>query len=268
MINSTTDLANAADQNLATHFTWVQRHTAGMRVQEDQGLVLTDCGLPCDTFNAVCHSRLTGADTVAQIERAIAWFGNRRHPFSWWVGPADTPSNLGNLLERAGLTAAEGELAMAVTLSELRPVALDPDGLEIRRVKSEAMLSQFAQLSAANWSPPDEMVIRFYQRAAPVLLAPECPLWFYLAYLNDEPVGTAELTVARNAVGLYNISTRPSHRRRGYGSVLTVFPLLEARAAGHHTAVLQASPDGVSVYRRVGFESFGQIVEYKPPILA
>ena len=65
-------------------------------------------------------------------------------------------------------------------------------------------------------------------------------------------------------VGLYNIATLAAHRRRGYGSALTLAPLLEARRVGVSTAVLQAAPDGVGVYRRIGFEAFGEITEYKP----
>jgi len=41
--------------------------------------------------------------------------------------------------------------------------------------------------------------------------------------------------------------------------------LEDARAAGLRTAVLQAAPDGVGVYRRLGFAEFGTIREYKPP---
>ena len=52
-----------------------------------EDLVLTECGMPCDTFNAVCRSRLAPAEASARIREAIAWFAGR--PFSWWVGPAD-----------------------------------------------------------------------------------------------------------------------------------------------------------------------------------
>ena len=105
------DLAAAADENLAAHFTWVQRRTAGMRAVRGDDLVLTECGMPCDTFNAVCRARLARASAPERIRDAVAWFAGR--PFSWWVGPADEPGDLGALLEAAGLTASETEVAMA-----------------------------------------------------------------------------------------------------------------------------------------------------------
>jgi len=54
-------------------------------------------------------------------------------------------------------------------------------------------------------------------------------------------------------------------RRRGFASAMLRRALEEARAAGLRTAFLQASPDGVGVYRRQGFAEFGTITEYKLP---
>ncbi len=256
------ELAAAADENLAAHFTWVQRRTAGMRARLREDLVLTECGMPCDTFSAVCRARLSPAAAPARIREAIAWFEGR--PFSWWVGPADEPGDLGALLEAAGLAASETEVAMAAELSRLRPVDTEPDGLEIRRVATPERLADFARINAANWSPPDPYVIRFYELAAPALLSPGCPLRLYVGYRGGEAVAAAEMTVAGGVAGLYGISTLLAHRKHGYGSAMTARPLLQARDEGFETAVLQASADGAGVYARLGFERFGGITEYKP----
>src|SRR6185295_8969003 len=58
---------------------------------------------------------------------------------------------------------------------------------------------------------------------------------------------------------------RDAFRRRGFASAMMAHALEDARAAGLRTAVLQAAPDGVGVYRRLGFAEFGTIREYKPP---
>ncbi len=258
------DLAEAADDNLATHFTWVQRRTAGMRAMFGSDLVLADCGMPCDTFNAVCRARLSSAAAPRRIVEALAWFSDR--PFSWWVGPADSPGHLGAALEGAGLEPSETEVAMAAGLSRLRPVDLAPEGLDIRRVATPAELADYARVSAANWSPPDADVVRFYARGAPVLLDADCPLRLYVGYAAGEAVATSEVTLAGGVAGLYGIATLAAHRKRGYGSALTARPLLDARDAGVATAVLQASADGLGVYERIGFERFGGITEYKPKV--
>jgi ribosomal protein S18 acetylase RimI-like enzyme len=253
---------DAAARNLAVHFTWVQARLAGARVRADDALTLADSGLPCDTFNAACAARLPAAEAPARAREAIAWFGERGHPFAWWCCPGDLPADLPRILADAGLVPAGGELAMALDLGSGAPVPPPAPGLVVERVRTLEALRDFARINAANWSPPDPHVLAFYERAAPILLEPGCPLRLYVGRVDGEAVATSQLTVGGGGVGLYNISTLPAWRRRGFGTVLTCHPLAEARADGHRLAILQASDDGAGVYRRVGFETFGEIVEY------
>lgn len=46
--------------------------------------------------------------------------------------------------------------------------------------------------------------------------------------------------------------------------MMTWRPLYDARVRGCNLGVLQAAPEGVSIYRRLGFRSFGDITEFKP----
>ena len=64
---------------------------------------------------------------------------------------------------------------------------------------------------------------------------------------------------------MYNISTLAAYRGAGFGTALTLQPLLDARERGYRTAILQAVPQGVRLYERLGFRAFGEITEYKPP---
>jgi ribosomal protein S18 acetylase RimI-like enzyme len=194
----------------------------------------------------------------------MAYFQAVRRPFSWWVGPADAPADLGAVLEDAGLARAEGELAMAAGLAALPAADAPPRGLTVRRVRTRTELADFARVAAANWSPPDVDVLRFYDAAAPALLGDGAPLHLYVGYVGGVAVAVSELAEGGGGVGLYNVATLEAHRRRGLGTALTVRPLLDARARGHHTAVLQAAPDGVGVYTRLGFRAFGEVAEYKP----
>ena len=245
--------------------TWVQSRFAGGRVMMDDALVVSDSGLPCDSFNFVCRARLSNGEMARRISGVVEHFATVGRPFSWWVGPTDEPVQLGAALLKAGFEAAESEVAMAAELSRLRSADLAPDGLRIERAVTPAQVRDFARVNAANWNPPDPMVLRFYDLATPLLLRPDCPLRLYVGYLGDEAVATAELTVCRRAVGLYNISTLVTRRRRGFGSALTLRPLLDARGEGHHTAVLQASADGQAVYARLGFRESGQYTEFQLP---
>jgi ribosomal protein S18 acetylase RimI-like enzyme len=54
-------------------------------------------------------------------------------------------------------------------------------------------------------------------------------------------------------VSVQYVATEAAFRRRGLASRLLQAALADARAAGASTATLQASPDGLSVYERLGF---------------
>jgi GNAT superfamily N-acetyltransferase len=262
---SAEQINEAAEANMVTHMSWVQGRTEGMRVMADDQLTIIDSGLPCDTFNFVCRARLTEDSMRERIDRAVTHFKFVKRPFSWWFGPADKPTNLGQALIEAGFDAAESEVAMAADLDALNMAELAPHGLRIERATTPKHISDFSIVNAVNWNPPDQDVIRFYETATPVLLDKDSPLWIYVGYLGDEAVATAELTVGGDVVGLYNIATLEAHRRKGIGSALTLRPLLDARGRGFKTAILQASADGLGVYKRLGFKETGHFTEYQLP---
>ena len=256
------DAAERADANFATHSIHGVRGLPGSSILDGHGIVRVDSGLHCDTFNVVCCARLRAADATAQISDALKHFRDAARPFSWWVSPADRPPTLGRMLEDAGLTHQESSLCMSADLAILRATDLSPEGLEVRRVRTGRMLADVARIHAG-WEEPDPVVLRFYELASPVLVARDSPRWFFAGYLDGEPVSAAEVTVADGVAGLYGVVTREPYRRRGFGTALTAAPLIEARAAGCLTGVLQASEAGAGVYRRLGFEAFGEVREFK-----
>jgi ribosomal protein S18 acetylase RimI-like enzyme len=261
---SLTSAADRADANFVVHVTWAAARTAGMLARVDAKLVLADSGLPCDTYNFICRARLTLASAGRAAAEAVGYFAGVGRPFSWWVGPADQPGELGAVLEGLGLERAETELAMAMPLGALPEPVPPVPGLTVRRVRTAEELAVLARLSAANWTPPDPQVLEYYQRTARLMLDPAAPQWFYLGWLDGDPVATAEATVHDGTVGLFSIATLPPFRGRGIASAMTWQPLHDARTAGCDLAVLQAAPDGVGLYRRLGFTAFGDITEYKP----
>jgi ribosomal protein S18 acetylase RimI-like enzyme len=256
-------LAEALDANMAVHAGWIQRRLPGMDVRDDLGYLLVDAGLATDTFNLICRARLSARDAAERAAVGLAWFRERRRPFSWWVGPADTPAGLGAILMRLGLRPAEGETAMAAAIDSVRPAPL-PDGLVVRRAETPAQVREFAAINAANWDPPDADVMRFYEAAAPVLLERDGPIALHIAYLRGVAVATVEVTTAAGVAGIYNVSTLAHWRNRGFATALLGQVLAGSRDRGILRAVLQAAPDAAGLYRRLGFEAIGEVIEYKP----
>jgi GNAT superfamily N-acetyltransferase len=85
----------------------------------------------------------------------------------------------------------------------------------------------------------------------------------FIGYSADEPVATSMLATTPSAqlAGVYSVATRPSHRGNGFGTAVTAAALRMARAQGYDTAVLEPSPMGSPMYRRMGFEPFCTYLE-------
>jgi ribosomal protein S18 acetylase RimI-like enzyme len=257
-----TPLALAMEENLHGHIAFVQRRLPGMFVDDREDLLLVDSGLPTDTFNKICRARLGTDDADARIAQAITHFKNSGRPFSWWVGPGSRPLDLEACLQRHGLGAAERELGMAIEMSRLPPVHELPKGAEIRAARTREGLRDFAGVMADCFTPPCAAVTEFFERAAPVLLKDECPMKFFVGYVDGVPAAGSELYLGGDVAGVHMVATRIQFQRRGLGLALTWTALNAARPFGVATATLQASDQGVPVYRRLGFREVCRFVEY------
>jgi len=63
-------------------------------------------------------------------------------------------------------------------------------------------------------------------------------------------------------LGIHYVATEVGHRRRGLATMLLTAVMDRARSDGFRTATLQASPDGLPVYRRMGFREVGVLHAY------
>ncbi len=85
-------------------------------------------------------------------------------------------------------------------------------------------------------------------------------VWHFVARLDGRVAGhsTLNLTTGRLGVaGIFDVEVIPALRGRGIGTALTRAACLHSQQLGCRYAVLNATPMGEPVYRRLGFESMG-----------
>lgn len=147
------------------------------------GLVVVDSGLVSDTFNKVLGARLADDGADARIDEALGYVRGTGRPFTWWVGPCSRPVDLEERLRRRGLRAQEYELGMSLELDRApADVALSAEAT-IQSVATAEQLGDFAGVLARLADPPDEDVVRFFVGASHLLLEPDSPMRFFVAYV-------------------------------------------------------------------------------------
>jgi GNAT superfamily N-acetyltransferase len=122
------------------------------------------------------------------------------------------------------------------------------DSLIIRRATVEDHFTYQAAM-AAGFEGPVELFSPF--SAPAVLSAPRMTAW--LAEEQGIPVGTGFGVHVRDWVGIFNISTHPNYRSRGYGKAMIATVLRDAFEAGVRGAFLHGTPAGVLLYESMGF---------------
>lgn len=254
------DLLEAMAANHAEHNQPLLRALPGAAVS-DGDVRIADSGLDDDTFNTVTLANFapeTARQRVAEVLELVRASGR---PFSWWLAPTAAQRGIAELLEEARFPAAEREPAMSLPTERLEAPET-PAELDIRPVRSAEELDGFVTVFARNWDPPSESVSRIYAAASSALLASDSPARYLIGTVAGEPVSTAKVFSHAGVAGIYDVCTLKAHRGRGYASAITAAAVRLAGELGESRAVLQASPEGLSVYRRLGFETVDWFSEH------
>lgn len=123
-------------------------------------------------------------------------------------------------------------------------------GLSVRDVR-EHDRDPFIRAGAESYGMPAEL---FGQMFTPAVFA-LAGLRTYCGEVEGEVVATACGVTVGDVVGIFAIGTLPGHRGRGFGAAVTAVAVEDGFRDGATFAVLQASPLGLPVYERMGFET-------------
>ncbi|MCB0116764.1 MAG: GNAT family N-acetyltransferase [Caldilineaceae bacterium] len=196
----------------------------------------------------------------AAIDQVIADMSAQVRRWDWAVYRTCRPLDLGERLLRKGGKPGRVPWLLAA-LNDLSTEA-PPDGFSVRIVDSSAMMADWSRVSAAGFETGLDVCKVYHDAYAQHLPSADNNAVHLIGYHGDEPVTSSTLLVAGGIAGIYDISTPPEHRRRGFGSAITVATLNLARAKGQRHVCCMASDMGLPIYQRLGFNIHVDIPEY------
>jgi len=222
--------------------------------------LLTD--LPDHFMNLVVSTELPSDGFDDLIESALVHFRSMNIRKLSWLAHEGLPfTEMHNAMLSHGLTFRESfATEMAVNLAALpEELPTHPD-LRIVPVEDEFNLMQWIHVVSIGFKISQKFEQAWYDFFADAIFNPQFRT--YLALLNGRPVGTSQLFLSEGVAGIYNVTCLPDVRGQGIGSAITLAPLLKAREMGYRIGILQASKQGYNVYRRLGFQDFGDLSLY------
>lgn len=238
------------------HEAWIRLgRVLGAEIHNQAELLWFFSGMPFHMANGIARAHFP-FDRINEIfEERLKQLTQPRIPLAWLVGPSTYPTDLGNYLQSHGWMRDDAP-GMAVDLHSLSKQPPLPPHLTVERVHDSEMLKTWLRIMTVGSEIPDKVLSLLLDVVARHTFKDTPDVHYYLGKLDGEPIATSLLFLGGGVAGIYNVATLPEGRRQGIGSALTVIPLLEARRQGYRIGILQSTPMGLNLYRRLGFREY------------
>ncbi|CAM4257323.1 GNAT family N-acetyltransferase [Bacillus paramycoides] len=256
---------NLLIDNFIYKIIYVARHVQGMNVKETKDYIAVDCSLPADTFNIITLLNNNLSEGVNQLYTALEHFNQKSFPMSVWFWNEEQEQNVKSELIKLGLKEAENNIAMVADLKIIHPIIDVPADFIIQKASTPEQIQQFGETLAALFGTSAEgtHVQAYYNQIASLDLWNSDAMKLYLGLYKGKVVSVGSLVCTEDSVGIYDIATKEDMRGKGFGSTMFNFLLQEAKQLKDTYCVLQASPDGINIYKKSGFQAVGQMTVFE-----
>ena len=225
--------------------------------QEDRNIARYETGIKHPIWNGVIRAWIK-EDVDKVIDETLQGFLSKDLPgMTWFMSPADKPSNLGELLIEHGFRHTSNNPLMSVNLEIIEEIPRI-NGLEHKHVRSYEDAKAFYDVFKYGYTFPDHVYRDLCDIDFECGFDPESPRQSYIGYLDGEAASISTLMLGAGVAGIFNVATKDEFRRRGLATAMTLMPLHEARERGFSTGVLQSSQMANSLYERLGFKEDGK----------
>jgi GNAT superfamily N-acetyltransferase len=256
-----TDLANLEHANMIAAMTSLATGAAGAEVRVANGVALFATGLPIRLFNQVL---IEGSDATPEaIGDAVAVVRARRDKYLVNLRVGEDDRHVATVTAMGLVPMSETPWMPGMALQPI-PADHEPElrtDHHIAHVTDEAALADHIRTAEAAFGLPAWMLRAMLNPA--ILGEPRVAI--YVGYSNGEPVSTGLGFHSGRTIGVYNISTIPRARGRGYGAEMTKRVAADGAANGCDVAILQASDMGYPIYERLGYRTVVEYMGYVDP---
>lgn len=250
-------LIEALRQNYIEYFRLFHgQHGIRVHVGSDAAWIIAN-GPP---GNHILRANLSDSAADEDIDALLAAIARYTGGARWLLFPQDRPPDLPRRLAGRGLPAGKGDHWMFCPLQQT-PARSHISRLRVRLVRNNPDLRAWWTASALGFGMTQRAAQPWYDAYRRRGFGRHASVRNFIGQVERETVASATLVLAGGIAGIYDVSTLPAFRGRGYASALIRHMLEQARQAGLSYAGLQTR-DAIDLYRKLGFETGYQEEEF------
>lgn len=254
---------HSVEENLRQSFRIFAACRQSGEVREARGVTIASAGVSFQMFNAAFLSApvVSEMQMESRIATARVHFDARGLGWAYWICEdwldAKVRRRSDDILRKHRLYLAAEMPGMAAQ-GLMTPTRALPK-MEVRQVRDLQTEKAFCDIGALCFNVPPQWFREIFE---------DSHVWAsgfdgYVGFLDGEPVCTAATVIGAGVVGVYNVATVPAYQRRGFGEAMMRYALGRAREqSGIERTVLQSTPLGFDLYRRMGYSVVTNLLVY------
>lgn len=174
-------------------------------------------------------------------------------PDSFLITPNTQPKNLADILSKKGLKLDTTGSFMAMNLSESNIKLNQPDNVKIKKVDNLEELAQWIMIINKDLFGCE---IMSFDQFHDIYLMDNTN--FYIALYDDIPAAACMTITDKTISDLDMVVTRVEYRKRGLATEVINKALIDLKEYGIKTVSLRAEPDGINLYKKLGFKEYSK----------
>jgi hypothetical protein len=246
--------AAMVEQHYVSMFGMVR--TPPLRRLPDEDVVLYVSDLPIPICSGAVGPHFAAAvESRRTFEVLDTLFANGQ-PFQWWSGPLSHSEKVEAIVSENGLVTEGPTPGMHADLA-LVSLAEAPPDIVVEQCTSRAERLEANRVFTQAFDLPDEFAEVFVDIFEGVQGVVQLA-----ARIDGVIVGCAAGVALDGVMGVYNVGTLETARRRGVGQSVTAELMRIGRSLGCHSSILHSSELGYSVYQALGYEHVTDVYQY------
>lgn len=212
-------------------------------------------GLQESLLNSVISFNPNPKKLLQETEQIESFYAQKYLPFCWWIPYSPLANQIDQILKAKKFTQTMEVKGMALDITKLSFDYSIPDNVRFVQANTPKDYIDWMNVLQDAFDMDDAGAER-YRDMIEKLKEGDQPMECYIAYQDNQPVSSLTLFLDKKVASFYNVGTLHSHRGNGLTTTMALYCLDIARKKGYTWATLQANPNSVRLFSRMGFQSF------------